>query len=442
MTSNIEIELLEKNKKSIAGGVVSINRATNPTKVFAKAKGAYLWDLNGDKFIDYHAAFSPYFLGHNFEPVENAVIDAIKAGQSLMGAGTTTWEGELAELIKECVPNIEKLQITNTGSEATYFALRIARAHTQRDEIIIMQGGYNGWHNDVCFNLMDPASAMEDYQPGHEHSLRPFSAGMPKCQADLVHAVEYNDIEAITKLLDTKKIAAIILEPILQNIGIVKPQNNFLQKLREECDRTGTLLIFDEVKTGFRHALGGYQSIVKVKPDLSTFGKAIANGYPLGVIGGKEKYMSYFHHENASQKVLIAGTYNAHPIPVAAAIATLKFLKNNEKEVYQKVESLGALMQEKLDQLFLAFDHHANTARQGSAFVTYFMDHLPTCWTDIARNHNFDLDTQYRQLLIEENIFHFPTPTKQGSISFAHSQEDILETISKTDKVLQKLKGK
>ncbi len=440
-STNSELEILEKNKKSIAGGVVSVNRATNPVKVFKKAKGAYLWDVNGVQYIDYHAAFSPYLMGHNFQPVEDAVIAAIREGQSLMGAGTTIWEGELAELVKACVPNIEKLQITNTGSEATYFALRLARAHTNRDEIIVMQGGYNGWHNDVCFNLMDPLESMAGYREGDEHQLRPFSAGMPSFQKDVVHVVEYNDIAAVKKLLAGKKIAAIILEPILQNIGIVKPVDNYLQKLRAACDETGTVLIFDEVKTGFRHALGGYQSLVGVKPDLSTFGKACANGYPLGIIGGKEELMSYFYNPDPKKRVLIAGTYNGHPVPVAAAIATLKFLKSNEKEVYQKLEALGALMQSKLEGLFANTKYVTKTARQGSAFATYFMDHLPKNWMDIAKNHNFEVDAKYRQELIEEKIFHFPTPTKQGSISFAHTEADILETIKRTEKAISRIKG-
>ena len=437
--SNTELEILEKNKRSIAGGVVSINRATSPVKVFKKAKGAYLWDVNGERYIDYHAAFSPYLLGHNFTPVEDAVIAAIREGQSLMGAGTTLWEGELGELVKACVPNIEKLQITNTGSEATYFALRLARAHTRRDKVIVMQGGYNGWHNDVCFNLMDPLDTMAGYQEGEEHQLRPFSAGIPVVHKTLVHVVEYNDIVAVKKLLATETIAAIILEPILQNIGIVKPQDNFLQKLRVACDETGTVLIFDEVKTGFRHALGGYQSLVGVKPDLSTFGNACANGYPLGIIGGKDELMSYFYNPDPRKRVLIAGTYNGHPVPVAAAIATLKFLMANEKEVYQKLETLGALMQSKLEGLFASTKFVTKTARQGSAFATYFMDHLPKNWLDIANNHNFEVDAKYRQELIAEKIFQFPTPTKQGSISFAHTEGDIIETIIRSERAISRI---
>ena len=318
--------------------------------------------------------------------------------------------------------------------------MRLARAHTSRDEIIVMQGGYNGWHNDVCFNLMDPLEKMVGYQEGEEHELRPFSAGMPAVQKSLIHVIEFNDLVAAKKLLSTKKIAAIILEPILQNIGVVKPQNNYLHDLRVACDDTGTVLIFDEVKTGFRHALGGYQSLVGVKPDLSTFGKACANGYPLGIIGGKEELMSYFFNPDPKKRVLIAGTYNGHPVPVAAAIATLKFLKANEKEVYQKLESLGALIQSKTENLFATTKFKTKTARQGSAFVTYFMDHLPKNWFDIASHHNFEIDTKYRQELIEEKIFQFPTPTKQGSISFAHTEGDILETIKRTEKAISRIK--
>ena len=212
-----------------------------------------------------------------------------------------------------------------------------------------------------------------------------------------------------------------------------------MQKLRVACDETGTVLIFDEVKTGFRHALGGYQSLVGVKPDLSTFGKACANGYPLGIIGGKDELMSYFYNPDPRKRVLIAGTYNGHPVPVAAAIATLKFLMSNEKEVYEKLETLGALMQSKLEGLFASTKFVTKTARQGSAFATYFMDHLPKNWLDIANNHNFEVDAKYRQELIAEKIFQFPTPTKQGSISFAHTEGDISETIIRSERAISRI---
>ena len=431
--------IYQHNQEFIPGGVVSLNRATDPQRVFTRAEGAYLFDIEGRRFIDYHAAFSPYLLGHARQEIDQAVIDAIHAGQSLMGAGTTQWEGELAALLVDSVPSLEQVEITNTGSEATYFALRVARAATGRDKVCIMQGGYNGWHNDVAFNLMDPAERMAGHEAGTPHELRPFSAGMPSNQKDNVVALEYNDLVVAEAVLSKGDIAAIILEPVLQNIGIVKPINNYLQGLRDLCDRYGTLLIFDEVKTGFRHALGGYQSICGVMPDLSTFGKAVANGYPLGVLGGKKEYMQYFAHADASKRVLMAGTYNGHPVPVAAAIATLKLLRENEAEIYGGLEEKGAALQAGIEAAFAEVGITSTTVRQGSAFVTYFMDHAPVSWTDIAQHHDMELDKRYRLALAEEGVFQFPLPTKQGSISSAHSMADIEETIAATKRAIANL---
>ena len=419
---------------------MSLNRAIHPMREFVRAKGAYMWDHTGKRYIDYHAAFAPYLLGHGDEDIDSAVIASMQRGESLMGAGTTPWEQEIADLLVDSVPYLEQVQLTSSGTEAVAFALRIARAATQRNDIVFMQGGYNGWMDSVAFNLMDPASALESHEIGQEHSLRPISAGMGKSSAEGAHAVEFNDPEALENVLSQNRTAAVILEPILQNIGIVKPKPGYLEEVRSLCDKYGALLIFDEVKTGFRHALGGYQSICKVPPDLSVFGKAAANGYPLGVIGGKSEYMSYVCHPDPSRRVLVAGTYNAHPFTVAAAAATVKKLKKRGREIYAHLERLGEQMQEGLIQLFADQDYPTTVVRQGSAFVVYFMDYEPACWLDIARNNDAELDVRYRNRLIEKGVFHFPVTTKQGSISFAHTSFDIGETLSITQDVLQDLK--
>lgn len=429
----------EKHKEVIPGGVVSLNRVIDPMRVFVRAAGAYIWDHEGNQYIDYHAAFSPYLLGHGDPDVDQAVIEAVQSEASLIGAGTTPWEGELARLIVECVPTIDQVQITNTGSEATYFAVRLARAVTGRDEIIIMQGGYNGWYDDVAFNLMDPAPALAGDRPGGELALRPFSAGIPRSTFQNVHVVEFNDLAAIEGVVKGGTIAAVILEPILQNIGVVKPRPGYLEGLRDLCDRCGALLIFDEVKTGFRHALGGYQSLCGVRPDLCTFGKAVANGYPLGVIGGRQQYMSYFNHPDPAKKVLIAGTYNAHPVPAAAAIATIGKLRTRQQEIYGQLDRLGLKMEKGLTDLFSDRGYPTVVARQGSAFVVYFMDHLPESWSDIARHHDMARDLRYRQALIERGVFHFPMPTKQGSLSFAHTDADVDQTLAVTESILKNL---
>ncbi|TVR54862.1 MAG: aspartate aminotransferase family protein [Puniceicoccaceae bacterium] len=431
--------ILKRHREVIPGGVVSLNRAIQPMRLFVRAKGAYLWDHDGNRFIDYHGAFSPYLLGHGDEDVDAAVIEAIRSGQSLIGAGTTPWEGELAQLLVECVPTLDQVQLTNTGSEATYFALRVARAATGRDGIIIMQGGYNGWHNDVAFNLMDPASRLSGCRPGEEIPLSPISSGIPQAVRVNIHPVEYNDLPAVERLLESGTIGAVLLEPVLQNVGIIKPEPGYLEGLRRACDRSGALLIFDEVKTGFRHALGGYQSLCGVRPDLSTFGKAVANGYPLGVIGGKRDYMGYFNHEDPAKRVLMAGTYNGHPVPVAAARATLRKLRDRGAEIYPRLDALGRRMEEGLAVLLNESGIPATIVRQGSAFVVYFMERAPRSWREVAENNRMDFDAAYRRALIEAGIFHFPTPTKQGSICFAHTEQDIDDTLAKTREVLKKL---
>ncbi len=418
---------------------MSLNRKIDPMRVFVRASGAYMWDDTGKRYIDYHAAFAPYLLGHGDTDVDQAVIDSIRRNESLMGAGTTPWEHEIADLLVDSVPYLEQVQLTNSGTEAVAFAVRLARAATERNDVVFMQGGYNGWMDSVAFNLMDPAATFKGHHTGQEHQLRPISAGMHAAIPQGAHAIEFNDREALQILLESKKIAAVIVEPVLQNIGIVKPLPGYLEYLRELCSKTGTLLIFDEVKTGFRHALGGYQSICKIAPDLSVFGKAAANGYPLGVVGGKTEYMSYCCHPDPARRVLIAGTYNAHPFVVAAAIATVQKLKSRGAEIYTHLERLGAAMESGLSALFSSRDYPTTIVRVGSAFVVYFMDHEPVSWADIAQHNDAERDVRYRNALIENGIFHFPVTTKQGSISFAHTQADIDETLSITESVLKQL---
>jgi glutamate-1-semialdehyde 2,1-aminomutase len=437
--SNKAYEIWEKHKKVIPGGVVSLNRKIDPMRVFVRAKGAYLWDIDGKQYIDYHAAFSPHLLGHNDPDVNGAVIKTLQEETSLIGAGTTLWEGELAQLVIDCVPTLDKVQITNSGSESTFHAVRLARAVTGREEIVVMQGGDNGWHNDVAFNLMDPFEKISSYKPGEELPHNPISGGIPQFVKKLVHVVQFNDLEAVEKILKKRSTACIITEPILQNIGVVKPKPGYLEGLRELCTRYGTLLVLDEVKTGFRSALGGYQSICKIRPDLATFGKGIANGYPLGVIGGKAEYMDYFDHSDPSKKVMIAGTYNAHPVPVAAALATLKKLKTREKEIYGHLEKLGQKMEEGLKAIFAKAGMAVALSRQSSAFVVYFMKKTPENWLEIARDNDMAKDVKYRRLLAEEGIFHFPGAAKQGSISFAHTEEDIRKTLEVTETIVKKL---
>jgi glutamate-1-semialdehyde 2,1-aminomutase len=422
-------EVLAKNRNFISGGVVSVNRAILPEIVFVKGEGAYIWDADGNLYIDYHAAFAPHFLGHNDPYVTDAVIRVLRERASLYGSGTTVLEGRLAELICRHIPWVESVQFLNSGSEATYQAIRLARAVTGRDNIIVMQGGYNGWHNDVSCNLMTPLERLGARISPGEYRYEPISAGIPLSHQELVHPVNFNDLESVEYVCRKYSIAALITEPILQNVGIIKPLPGYLQGLRRLADRYGFVLILDEIKTGFRHSIGGYSQIAKVAPDLVVYGKALANGYPIAALGGKKELMDWFVHPDASKRVLLAGTYNAHPLPTAAAIATIERLLMNNGEVYRHVECLGDKLQAGFEAALRRFDIKAVVARQGSAFCVYFMDHCPHDWHDLASNHDFQLDEAMRRELIERGVYFFPLATKQCSISFAHTADDIETTL-------------
>ncbi len=418
-----------RNRRFIPGGVVSVNRAIQPEIVFERGAGAYLWDVEGNRYIDYHAAFAPHLLGHNDPYVNAAVIASLERGDSLYGSGTTEAEGRLAEMICRAVANVDSVQMLNSGSEATYQAIRIARAATGRDHIIVMQGGYNGWHNDVSCNLMTPIEALGPRVSPGEYPYMPMSAGVPQSHKALVHAVNFNDLDSVDWVCRHHPVAALITEPVLQNIGVVKPRPGYLQGLRRLADEHGFLLIFDEVKTGFRHALGGYGSLCGVKADLTVFGKAIANGYPMAVLGGKHEYMDYVVHPDPERRVLLAGTYNAHPVGVAAAIATIERLSANEGQLYRHIETLGQRIESGLLPLLRRASTPAMVSRQGSAFCIYFMDHEPADWHDLATNHDFSLDLSVRRRMIENGVYTFPMAAKQWSLSAAHTNEDAEKTL-------------
>jgi glutamate-1-semialdehyde 2,1-aminomutase len=364
------------------------------------------------------------------------VIETLREHASLFGSGTTALEGELAELICRHVPAADSVQLLNTGSEATYQAIRLGRAVTGRNHIIRMQGGYNGWHNDVACNLMTPLGELGPRVSPGEYPFKPISAGIPPEHQALVHSVNFNDLDSVRYVCEKYAIAALITEPVLQNIGIVKPEPGYLSGLRELADEFGFVLIFDEVKTGFRHAVGGYSSLVNVTPDLVVFGKALANGYPIAVLAGRRDMMSRFVDPSAARRVLLAGTYNAHPVPTVAAVATIKRLLMNDGEVYRHVEALGAVIQRGIEEILARLDITGVVARVGSAFCLYFMDHCPKDWHDLAMHHDFATDGVFRRILIEHGIYAFPLPTKQWSLSAAHTKVDVELTLRQIENAL------
>lgn len=417
--------VLERNSAYIPGGISSANRAIDPAIVFARGAGAHLWDTEGKRYVDYHAGFAPHFLGHNFEPVNRAAAEILDTGESLFGAGPSVMEGRLAELICTTIRAAEKVILLNTGSEATSLAVRLGRAITKRRDIIVMQGGYNGNHDELACNAFNTLDEIGPRVSPGEYPLRPLGAGTSIEQARHVHAINFNDLASVEYVCKRYPVAALITEPVLQNIGVVRPNPGYLEGLRELADRYGLVLIFDEVKTGFRHAVGGYSAIAGVMPDIVVYGKAIANGFPLAVVGGKRKLMDFASHPDPSQRPFIAGTYNGHPVAVAAAIRTIEYLIDHEKTLYSRIEALSARLHEGMLEVFACHRMTACVSRQGSALSFYFMQNAPQDLHDILLHHDFAKDLALRRALIERGVFFMPIATKQCSVSAAHTQADI-----------------
>jgi glutamate-1-semialdehyde 2,1-aminomutase len=396
------------------GGVNSGQRqiAQLEDLIIARTEGARFTDGMGREYVDFHAAFGPQLLGHNDPDVDAAAIAAIR-DLDLMGVGVTRLEIELAERLVEHVPAAEQVLLTATGSEATFHALRLARAATGRRRIVKFQGCYHGWHDAVAMNVISP--------PEKVGASDPLSAGMMPETVEATTVVPFNALAPVEQALAEGDVAAVLLEPIPHNIGAVLPVEGFLAGLRELCDRHGTLLIFDEVITGFRHALGGFQSICGVTPDLTTLGKAMANGYPIGAIGGRADLMEQFS-TTPGRPVFFAGTYNGHPACVAAAIATIDKLAR--EPVHERIFSLGERARRELTELFESLGQPAFVSGFGSVFVTYFMDREPRDYGDLLGN-DAELFTAVRRAEMDYGVFELPLNLKRSHFSYAHTSADV-----------------
>jgi len=426
----------------IPGGVSSINRLIDPPIAFKKAQGAYLWDASAQRYIDYHAAFAPYLLGHNFPPVNEAVCDALRSGTSLFGAGPSMLEGDLAELICTKVNAVEKVTFGTTGSEATALAIRLARSITGRKHLIVMQGGYNGNQDEFACNVFNTLEEIGPRVSPGEYPLRPLGAGTIIESTRLTHVINFNDLESVHYVCRRYPIAALISEPILQNIGVVRPVPGYLEGLRALADQYGFLFIMDEVKTGFRHALGGYSAIAGVQPDLLVYGKALANGYPLSALGGRREYLDYIVHPDIAKRPLHAGTYNGHPAALAAGIRVIQYLSENERSLYPRLEALGERLAQGMRAAFRKRDITAVVSRQGSALSFYFMAKEPRDFHDILEGHDFAKDAALRRALIRRGVFWVPVATKQLSISAVHTEQDIDFTIEQFDAAVTEVWGR
>ncbi|MBL8056971.1 MAG: aspartate aminotransferase family protein [Anaerolineales bacterium] len=419
-------ELVERARRVMPGGVSSVNRVLPWPLAFVEAQGAYLTDADGKRYLDYHAAFGPYILGHN-HPRVNAAVRAALERLDLIGAGVTDLEVELAEKLVQHIPCAERVMLANSGSEATYYALRLARAVTGRRKIIKFQGTYHGWHDAVLMNIISPPEKIGQKDLG--------SLGMLPEVVDHTLILPFNDVEAVHELMGARgdEIAAILVEIIPHNIGIVLPRPEFLQALRALADRHGAVLIYDEVITGFRHGLGGYQGICGVLPDLAAFAKAMANGFPISALAGRAALMDRFAPGGG---VLLSGTYNGHALGAAAALATIAELEDGSvhRHCFALAERLRAGLQALGDELGLTM----KVVSFGSVVVPYFLEGAITTYTDLLRNDTAR-DVAFRKAMCERGIFMIPTALKRNHLSAAHTAADIDRTLDEARTVLKTL---
>ncbi|GAB3197204.1 glutamate-1-semialdehyde 2,1-aminomutase [Pontibacter aydingkolensis] len=404
----ISNELFSRAQHSIPGGVNSPVRAFkavggNP-RFMVSAKGAYMFDEDGNRYIDFINSWGPMILGHASEVVQDAVQKAIP--NSLSFGAPTRKEIEIAELIISMVPSIEKVRMVNSGTEATMSAIRVARGYTGRDKIIKFEGCYHG-HGD-SFLISAGSGAITLGVPD--------SPGVTKGTANDTLTAPYNNLDAVKTLVEANKnqIAAIILEPVAGNMGLVTPAEGFLQGLRDLCDQEGIVLIFDEVMTGFRLAPGGAQELYGVTPDMSTLGKIIGGGMPVGAYGGKKEIMDYVA---PAGPVYQAGTLSGNPIAMAAGMAMLTYLKENP-EVYTQLnnitDKLVKGMQQNMQQLGATFTIN----RVGSMFSIFFTDQ-PVTDFESAKTSDTALFGRYFNAMLQKGIYLAPSQYEALFVSTA-----------------------
>lgn len=416
--------------ESIPGGVNSALRNALPHLAFKKASGAILTDADNNDYIDYHAAFGAALLGHNHPFVAQRVIEALP-NCLLPGIGATELEIKVARKIRQHVPSAQKVLLCNSGSEATFHAIRVARAFTGRKKIIKFQGCYHGFHDYVLRNLASPAERVGKLDPG--------SAGMLPEALEHTLVCQFNNLDDVEAALKSfaGQIAAIILEPIQHNVGCILPRPGFLEGLRELSRAHGAVLIFDEVITGFRHHLGGYQAIAGVTPDLTTLGKAIANGFPLAALCGRAEIMDRFTTRPGGD-TFFGGTFNGNAVGCAAALATMEILER--EPVHRHIFQLGERLRKGLAEIHQRLKAPVTVAGFGSIFVTYFLQGPIESYSDLLRN-DAGRFVDYRRRLIDRGILKMPMNLKRNHISFSHTEAHIDRTLEACEDVLTEMFG-
>ncbi|KFZ28514.1 glutamate-1-semialdehyde aminotransferase [Pseudidiomarina atlantica] len=423
-------QLFAQAQLAIPGGVNSPVRAFNGvggSPIFIeRAEGAYMFDADGQRYIDYVGSWGPMILGHNNAVIREATHAAVDRGLSF---GTPTpGEITMAEKIKQLVPSIEKVRMVNSGTEATMTAIRLARGYTGRDKILKFEGNYHG-HADSL--LVKAGSGLLTLGV-------PNSPGIPEDFAKHTLTVTFNDIDSVHKIFAEigDEIAAIIVEPVAGNMNCIPPVPGFLEGLRSICDDYGSVLIFDEVMTGFRVSRGGAQEYYNVVPDLTTLGKVIGGGMPVGAFGGKAAIMDYIAPVGP---VYQAGTLSGNPVAMAAGLASLTQLEDPElyPNLFAKVDKLTSGLQERADAAGIPF----TTNKAGSMFGFFFSKDQHITSYQQATECNMEHFRKFYHSMLKQGIYMAPSAFEAGFMSAAHSDADLDETLAAAERAFAELKA-
>ena len=415
-------------KKIFPGGVNSPVRAfknVNSLPVFIKkGNGAYIYDLDGNKYIDYIGSWGPMILGHANKDVINSIQKSIKNSTSF--GAPTLLETKLANLIKKNFPSMEKMRMTSSGTEATMSAIRLARGCTKRDKIIKFEGCYHGHTDSLLVNAGSGAATFGV----------PSSPGIPKKLTELTYSLEYNNVKAVEECFkkNGKQIACVIVEPIAGNMNCVIPSSNFIKKLRLLCNKYKSILIFDEVMTGYRVSIGGAQKIYKVKPDITTLGKIVGGGMPVGVFGGNKKYMDQL---SPSGPIYHAGTLSGNPIAMTAGIKTIEIL--SRKNFYNNLENKAKKLMLGLQNAAKKHDIDFQINYSGGMFGFFFTDKKNiNNFNDVSKCNKI-LFEKFFKIMLSKGIYFAPSLFEAGFISEKHTNKDINFTIKTAEQAFKKI---
>ena len=429
MTNNNSIQAFQKAKQLIPGGVNSPVRAFKSVQAdpifIAKAKGAKIWDIDGNEYLDFVASWGPLILGHAREEIVQAIQQAAERGTSY-GAPTLI-ENEMAELITSMVPSVEKVRMVNSGTEATMSALRLARGFTGKDLVVKFAGCYHGHADSFLIKAGSGAITLG----------LPDSPGVTKATAQDTLTAEYNNLDSVETLFKEHgdDIAAVILEPVAGNMGVVLPEEGFLQGLRKITQQHGALLIFDEVITGFRLAPGGAQQRFGIEPDLTTLGKIIGGGLPVGAYGGRAEIMNKLAPEGP---VYQAGTLSGNPLAMAAGTVMLRTLKDHPS-IYNELERKAATLEAGIKANLQKTGIPAVINRVGSMMTLFFTEEKEVKSFDQAMKSDTGRYAAYFKKSLESGIYLAPSQFECLFVSDAHTDEDIASIIEANGQALKSL---